>query len=387
MFTYNFDTNTKLPLLNMPLGGMPAYSQDLLRLQESAQLNGMWSVWRDWNIVLSGMEVDVIDSGVKTCTILPGFMMLDGIIYRFEGYTGTYPLEIVADGNETKEFRRFASGDSEQVGVDYTGAYTTNTSFPGGVSSFPDKYLNQNNPIKAIYFDPFTCQRLSFIQNSHLGFGKDGSKIIESTKIIYTTETGKSIIGSGLNNYYTISSSQAETIYGLKWNNIGWKYSTSDQDRFLKTSESEIGGDSILNLTKDQIPNHVHNQGNLTALTNFNSYDSKHHHQPDTYDPNSGATQLTTKGFRVENANGAEYEPWSGVTEQDSSVSRHNHGISGNTGDGTEGGLSEASVGRNITIDPDYIGGFLLARKVALPYPFYNNTTQVIDESNACWRV
>lgn len=364
MFTYNFDPNTKLPNANLPVGGMPVYLQDLLNAQEYAYLNGLTAAARDYNVVLSGMEVDEVDVSAKTCKVLKGFFIIDSVIYQFSGYTGSYPFEIVPTGSTSVE-RFFASGDTNVIGSNYSTKYSVNvlTSGLNQYSGVPDKYIGNGVNVKAIFFDPFTCQRLNFLNNNHLSVRK-GEKRLLNVSELTTTETGKSISNGSISMYY----SDPSGLRKYKWIYSGWTSDPSYGAAYLRDNSSDEGGTDNIQLSKSNLPAHTHTSGSLVAVL-----DGIHYHEQQMLNETANTPQydamVSTSTF--------ENSVKSNNPIPTSTDTGHTHGMSGITGDG---GLS----GSAFTHYPKFIGGFTLCTKDSLPYVFANNRDEVINQ-NGCW--
>lgn len=355
-----------------PNGGMAAYIEDVLNLQELSLLTSK-SPLNDYNIVLSGMEVDEVNINTKTVKVMPGYFQIDSKIYYFTGYTGQYPFEIIPS-DVTTDSRVFLNGSEYVVGTEYNN-YSINTSFPDGfdIGNYPNKYAGLSS-VKAIYFDPFTCQRASFIMSNVLGYAPENDiKLIKYNPFISTTETGKGIVGGNINTtyYYTMSyltNNNRTEQYIYKWNNVGWCYLEDDNNnKLLKTGNVKNGGSNSITLNELNLPSHTHDKGTLNPVLNFKL------NFPYNIATNTGGSEVL-KTYNLESGNAMGYNN-SMIT-----MSNNNSYITGATGNGNGQSLP-------ISINPEYTSLFKIARSTYLPYNFFNKNINGTSTKSVCWNI
>ena len=353
-----------------PNGGMPAYIDDILNLQ-NLSLSISQSPISDYNCVLSGMEVDEVNINTKTVKVLPGYFLIDKVYYYFSGYTGQYPFEIIPS-DVTTDSRVFLDGNEHVVGTEYNN-YNINTSFPLGfdLGGYPNKYSGQSS-VKAIYFDPFTCQRASFIMRNIIGYMPENDiKLIKYNNYINNTETGKGIVGGSLNTtyYYTMSyltNNNRTEQYNYKWNNIGWCYLEDDNNnKYLKTGNVKNAGNNNIYINELNLPQHQHDKGTLAPVLNFRL------NFPYNIATNTGGSEVL-KTYNFESGNAIGYNN-SMIT-----ISNNNSYITGSTGNGNGQNLP-------ITINPEFTSLFKISRSTFLPYNFFNKPLSATNTKSVCW--
>jgi len=165
-------------------GGVPYYNTDVLNSQDNAQLWGIPSIYRDYNMVLSGCLVDEVNITDGTIKITEGFVLYQNLVFRVSNYDGSYPVQIQIN-DPIVEQRDFKSGETHDATLVYTSQWTTSITTP----------TSNNYPI---IFKPFCDQR---IENYNENIGKVLGEIREVmvTRNVRTkTDTTKTIQGGTL---------------------------------------------------------------------------------------------------------------------------------------------------------------------------------------------
>jgi hypothetical protein len=358
MRLFNRDEDTGLPN-DISIGGLPLFNDDLTMLQQNAFQFGIPSIYKSFSLVLSGCYVDDLNTTTKKLSLTEGYVMIDNIVYyipRLENQT--YPFSIIP-GTVSTDSRVFQSGEVKDVTYEYNYAITTSFTFDSNQYSqlsgtnfitttytypYPDELYNN---YKQIYFDPFTAQRIEYVQNN---FNTD----VKLTKLkegltVDKTETNKSIIGNSLS-----------MIENFPWNSLKWKYmgySYLNEFKYLKIMNpngnyGSTGGSNYVTLTKANIPAHVHNTGTFSISTN-------------------SSTQLGNFEVPIMKSTLNYIRATSGAYVFDVNDSRgyntqHTHTLSGNSGNGTADGLKQTPDA--FTVQPEYRAIHYLYRRLPLNY-------------------
>lgn len=237
------------------IGGLPLFSDDIKQLETNANIWGITSVLKGWSVILSGCLVDEVDTDSNLCTVTSGLVLIDDIVYEFDGYTGTYPFSITP-GIQTTDERIFKDGNLKSVAIEYD--YAIRTAFtPVANKPYPSD-LSWNE----IYFDPFCGQRAEIVLNNlQREIGETKTNVLSSTNyqsslIIERTETNKQITGSSKPNRYILGN--------MRWANIGWSEfgnpTKNIRNSTSMTSAGNTGGADSNTVTLDisNIPQHHH---------------------------------------------------------------------------------------------------------------------------------
>lgn len=237
------------------IGGLPLFSDDIKQLETNANIWGITSILKGWSVILSGCLVDEVDTDSNTCVVTSGLVLIDDIVYEFNGYTGTYPFSITP-GVQTTDERIFKDGNLKSVAIEYD--YAIRTVFTTVANKPYPSDLNYNE----IYFDPFCGQRATTVL-SNLAKEIGETKILkyststyQTSLIINRTETNKQIVGA----------TKPSRIIGgfLRWGNIGYTAS-GDYTRVERFSSDltkagiELGiTDNFQLIEVEHIPQHWH---------------------------------------------------------------------------------------------------------------------------------
>lgn len=165
-------------------GGVPYYNTDVLNSQDNAQLWGIPSMYRDYNIILSGCKVDELNLSTTTIKIQEGYALIQNLVYKVPAYNGTYPVELKVS-DPVVEQRDFKSGETHDATLKYTISWVTTLTTATAT----------NHPIQ---FKPFSNQRLESFQNN---MGKVQGEIRElyiTSTNRKKTDTGKTIQGGSV---------------------------------------------------------------------------------------------------------------------------------------------------------------------------------------------
>lgn len=247
------------------IGGLPLFSDDIKQLETNAQIFGLYSMLRGWAVILSGCHVSNVDTDSSTCDISEGLVLLDDVVYQFNGLIGqTYPFSI-KKGAEIIDTRVFRDGNSKDVGIEYE--YTIRTSFlyPNGSPNSDQPYPNDIIGGEEIFFDPFTAQRSEYVlKNLGHVIGEFKMGNWTTNNVLKTTDDfGNNIIGSQELRNFTLS--------GLgRWSNLGWvqNNTTSQNIRLSSLSQgAQIGGkaNNEVTLGRNNLPPHKHNRGDYVT--------------------------------------------------------------------------------------------------------------------------
>ena len=247
---YNFDPVTGFTS-DFSLGGLPIFTDDIQQLENASKLFGAYAMLKGWSCVLSGCQVDEIDTISKTCSVKPGFILLNDIVYYFTGIQNQpYPFAITK-GTETIDARLFNSNDEKDVAIEYD--YNIQASGFVLENDFPTNLPNRTG----IYFDPFTGQKAD-----HILRNRYKSKMELTTfggKIVYdATETNKAISGSSVLSPIITNSTN------LKWDYMGYYFVTKSGNYIKQSDISEDfsidvnKGSNQITLVKENLPKHQH---------------------------------------------------------------------------------------------------------------------------------
>lgn len=315
-----------------PNGGVPLYNSDIRALENTSKMYGAWTCLKDYDCIISGCLVDEVNTTTKQVKITEGYFIIGGIVYHTEGFTTTYPFSLIP-GSETSDDRIFKNGDTFSVATTFN--YSIKTT---GFSDYDVPGSNQpTKPIKPvlsneIFFDPFTNQRLEYIQsNSTKSVGEIVLNWSVQSRVgrIFTTQTGKSIVGSEI--LYEFKEDGVLVSAG-RWKYYGWtKYVGSEVIKLNNSLAGSLVGNlnDVITIQKKNIPAHKHNGGTLIANT------AGAHKHNITY---SGDNSLDNPGQFPNSRNNPDiFMPWADMGMQ--AAGDHTHTISGNTGDGTADGL------------------------------------------------
>lgn len=237
------------------IGGLPLFSDDIKQLETNANIWGITSVLKGWSVVLSGCLTDQVDTDSNICTITPGLVLIDDIVYEFDGYTGIYPFSI-KPGVQTSDERIFKDGNLKTVATEYD--YTIRTAFTTVANSPYPSDLSWDE----IYFDPFTGQKAEIVlenlakqlgETTTIAFKDSG---YQTALVINRTETNNPILGS-VKPTRKIGNS-------LRWGNIGY-IEFGNKDLVVRYSNDlsdalNMGGLDSNEQTLDvgNIPMHIH---------------------------------------------------------------------------------------------------------------------------------
>lgn len=263
MKLFNRDPSTGLDQ-QIPLGGCPVYSSDLIQIENNSQLFGVGSILRGFSVILSGCLIDQINTTTKKCNITAGRVLIDDIVYNVEAITNqTYPFSIKPDGSPIIDSRKFKNSIITDVALTYN--YTIRTSF------LPNTDPNNEYPIldwSEIYFDPFSLQRVEYVLNLLENEGSTKVRDARAERPLYDpiteTETGNSIVGSPL---------FVRSANGL----LKWKYWNHTYDYNLGSTPLSFGlvdyingstyngltGSNSTTLVANQLPAHSHLFNNI----------------------------------------------------------------------------------------------------------------------------
>lgn len=319
-------------------GGVPYYNTDVLNSQDNAQLWGLPSMYRNYNMVLSGCLVDELNLSNSTIKIKSGFVLIQNLVYKVPAYEGVFPVELkVAD--PIVEQRDFKSGETHDATLKYTISWVTNLS-TGTATNFP------------IQFKPFCNQR---VENYNENMGKVKGEIREVMVTKNTrskTDTGKTIVGGA------VSLSEAGVFAG--WEQVVDARVTVATDNSQFTPLGLSYGNRNVLLTKFNLPPHQHELTNgVNSSTALSSPINGHTHGKGTLDTvdggshthkfsHSGDNQLDHQSKYPNARNYPDvYMPWSDmgmlpsgnhghdITGSTANAGSHQHTLSGNTGLGT----------------------------------------------------
>lgn len=258
-------------------GGVPIFNDDLKNLELNTTISSVYSLFKGFNVVLSGCLITNINTTSKTCDMSAGLVLIDDIVYQVDALSNhTYPFSII-NGSEVDDVRGFKNGNFNTVATTYN--YSIRTNFVYGWSQ--DLYPN-NISTSEIFFDPFTCQRAEYVLDA---LSKKAGDISLTTQTSSTTvtkdEQGNNIIGT-LNYLNDISGTKF-----LKWKYFLYTPIESTGKLGFGYPQFESGSDSVI-LTANNLPAHNHNIGpNANVVA-----DGQHDHQFDNafYSETSFAT-------------------------------------------------------------------------------------------------
>ena len=271
MRKYNKDSN------NYPLsfadGGCSMFLNDFVQLESNTTISSIYSVLKGFSCVLSGVEITNVNITNKTCDVSEGLVLIDSVVYQIAPIVGqTYPFSIT-DGNVTPITRYFKIGDYKDIGDMYD--YTIRTSFV--YEDATDLYPNLDT--NEVFFNPFTCQKASYILKN-IGAGLNESRLKNnSSSIVNKDEQGNYITGGVLN--YNINNV-------LMWKYYGWELITNQGKLSLNSTVGSSTGSNSLTLVSNNLPQHNHPIGtNANVLA-----DGQHDHQFDNafYSETYGST-------------------------------------------------------------------------------------------------
>lgn len=257
MRKYNKDSN------NYPLsfadGGCSMFLNDFVQLESNTTISSIYSVLKGFSCVLSGVEITNVNITNKTCDVSEGLVLIDSVVYQIAPIVGqTYPFSIT-DGNVTPITRYFKIGDYKDIGDMYD--YTIRTSFV--YEDATDLYPNLDT--NEVFFNPFTCQKASYILKN-IGAGLNESRLKNnSSSIVNKDEQGNYITGGVLN--YNINNV-------LMWKYYGWELITNQGKLSLNSTVGSSTGSNSLTLVSNNIPAHNHTLGS----TAFTTQDGGHFH-------------------------------------------------------------------------------------------------------------
>lgn len=250
-FTISFDT-----------GGVPVFNDDLKNMELNTTLSGLYSVYKGYNVVLSGCLISNVNTTLKTCDMSSGLVLIDDIIYNVEALTNqAYPFSII-NGTMEDDNRGFKNGIYHTVATTYNYSIRTNFVFADVADYYPN-----NISTSEIYFDPFCAQRKEYVDtmlSSKLG---DISLTSSNTTIVTKDEHGENISGT-LN--FKISNDY------LKWKYLCYKPITIKGKLGLGYTGGVSGSDSIM-LNSNNLPQHTHDLNPANSTTNTGN--SAHRHE------------------------------------------------------------------------------------------------------------
>ena len=266
-------------------GGVPYYNTDVLNSQDNAQLWGIPSIYRNYNMILSGCLVDELTLG-GTIKITEGFVMIQNLVYKVPAYTGTYPVELKANDPVVQQ-RDFKSGETHDATYTYTVSWVTNLT-TATATNFP------------IQFKPFCNQR---VDNYNENMGKILGELreINVTKNTRTkTDTTKTIIGG------EVSIVDSGLLAG--WEQVVDARVTIPTENTIFTALGSNAGSSNRNITKSNLPPHRHETHNGVNGSTINiSAVGNHFHGAGTYNANAGSAAThkhTVKGKTIKYSGG-----------------------------------------------------------------------------------
>lgn len=245
---YNRDANGFTS--DLPLGGLPVYSDDLKQLENNSMLFGLYSMLKGWSCILSGCLVDTLNTSTNKLNMTAGLILINDIIYSVPALTNqSYPFSFIK-GAETIDTRDFQNGNINDVATSYDYAIKTSFTFVSG-KTYPSNLTTQE-----IYFDPFSAQRAEYILSN---INKSQHELLISEAPIYTiikTETGKNIVGGSL-------SANANSQW--RWKYYG--YAMNNEQRYLRSAGNAgtltNGGADTITILRGNVPKHSHGVGSL----------------------------------------------------------------------------------------------------------------------------
>jgi hypothetical protein len=265
---FNFDPGSGLPE-NIQIGGLPLFTGDLEAMQANALTFNLNAMLAKWSVVISGCEVDQVNTGTKQITVLPGIIQLatdaGDIKVYFSGYTGSYPFSVIPGAVEADD-RLFKDGEVKNVGERF--GYAIRTSFgTENAEGYPED-LSYNE----VYFDPFTDQRAEFIiANMARGRNEFVQNWVKDEWLVMTnTETGKPIVGSGISQL----TKSGDFYKGAYFSFMDWGRIEGTEKVLVNAEVGNLdlgsGGSNTKTLSRGNIPRHHHEAtgdgGNLEGV-------------------------------------------------------------------------------------------------------------------------
>jgi hypothetical protein len=234
---------------NFPVGGVPLYNNDVKALENTSKMYGSWARLRNFNCIIDGCLVDELNTTTKTVKITEGHFIINGIVYFTEEFTTTYPFELI-QGTEVADTRVFKNGDVNDVAIEFSHTIKT-TGFSTYNEPNSASVLTNIKPtnITGIFFDPFTNQRLEYIERNIMArIGYTELLTVSPTAPITKTQTDKSVVGTAL-----IDCDYQDR---GRWWNYGWQVSAATGN-LLRINNTSIGlpsGSNEIILTTENLP-------------------------------------------------------------------------------------------------------------------------------------
>lgn len=312
----------------IPLGGLPVFTNDLEVIQNNIILFGVGSLLSGYDCILDGCEVDKLNTTTKKFTVLPGRVLIQGIVFAFDGIVdGTYPMQLVV-GTLTPKTRAFKDGTNPDVTIHY--ALGILTSF-AGVNEGGDT-LKERMPdalARGVYFDPFCGAKSEFILRNRASGLKEQIPIWNSSEILIT-ETGRGYTGPKLN--WILPSNEG------RWKWLAWQSHSSKGDFVLRNAGN--GGNpgagtqnsstkNFVQIQKENLPRHQHSEadgfdGSLKATSPI----SGHKHTWTAGEP----AKRQAESFKEGGGNTIIVEGDENNTTDIATSGEHEHNIGGSTG-------------------------------------------------------
>lgn len=259
-----------------PNGGVPLYNSDIRALENTSKMYGAWTFLKDYDCIVSGCLVDEVNTDIKTVKITEGYFVISGIMYHTDGFTTTYPFSLIP-GSQTSDDRIFKNGDTFAVATTYN--YSIKTigfsvyDVPG--SNQPTLPIKPDNLVNEIFFDPFTNQRLEFIQTYTLRSGGEciwNNNLAAQTARLTLTQTGNPIIGLEVLLEFQTGGGSIFLPSNGRWKYYGWRKSIYQGliPRINNASTTTQTGNDTVVLTKSNLPRHKHGYGTLGLTDSLN---------------------------------------------------------------------------------------------------------------------
>lgn len=352
--------------LGIPLGGMPLFTDDLQLLQDATQIYGLTGLLKGWSCVLRGCYVDSVNVSSKTVTITDGIVLINDIVYVFQGVVDMpYPFSIIK-GAEVVSSRVFE--DSAVRDITVTHSTGIRNSFTFGVASTSlESIMPVDLTEEEIYFDPFTAQRAESVL-ANLANPRGFVRPLAVNSVVTKSETNKTFIGGTLN--YLTGDGEG------RWKHFGWKSFNGEEDFILRNSGSGApapgikGGSDTSTLTVLNMAEHTHGSGDIKTLD-----DGEHGH-----------TWLDGAPSRIKGAREGDPQAGSGIdvvnhtgTDVDSNSGSHIHETEGETDNGTGLNATGAPFSvKNFSLHVNYMNWLGYSEHQS----FYKFNTGVLPISN-----
>lgn len=324
---FNFDPKNGFTS-KFSIGGLPVFADDIQNLETASKLFGLFAMLKGMDCVLSGCLVDELNITTNKVTLTEGYILIDDIVYYFEGVKDqTYPFAIKA-GTQEVDTRVFKNDIDRDVAISYNYTIvTTNVEIPN-----------------SIFFDPFTYQKAEYIISNRAKISNE-FKIFNGENLhVEKTETGKNIVG--YDNYYNEPKLQYRHIiinqfgfteevgrwqlHGYVFDNFFSDYNIPYISNGYRSNERPNDLTNSITLKNTDLPQHTHDFNNNLGSVVFDQNSGSHSHQVKTNRFQLATGSNTALAYTLDTGVYFGFPSIdNGIYKQDGA---HQHNLSGTTG-------------------------------------------------------